>query len=240
MEGFIVADKPRDLERLPEKTRDTIEVGFHILIIIKDDNPRNEIRGLYLSTGTGLRTWCEYEAHLLRQHGANVLLLLICLSPKANNQSTGAPKYTAYFTFDVKKYYSIRQGGCSMPRISYGRTMMPGYGWIIIVVVAIVIVVAIIRSASGSKGDYRKQQPGLSFGKLDRALQKDHVRRETAEFTIAIDMGEIDAIDSEDYDLATEKVREVLVEAEEARDTVVIANMMGYLEKIELAKKRRF
>jgi len=145
------------------------------------------------------------------------------------------------FTFDIKKYYSIRQGRCCMPRKSHGSRMMPGYGWIIIIVIAIIIIVAIIRTASGQKGDYRKQQPGLSFGRLDRALQKDHVRREAAEFTIAIDMSEIDAmIDSEDYDLATEKVREVLKEAEEKRDTVGIANMMGYLEKIELAKKRRF
>lgn len=118
---------------------------------------------------------------------------------------------------------------------------MPGYGWIIIIVVAIIIIVAIIRSVLGPKGDYRKQQPGLSFGRLDRALQKDHVRRETAEFTIAIDMSEIDAmIESGDYELATERVREVLKDAEDKRDTVVIANMMGYLEKIVLAKKRRF
>ena len=118
---------------------------------------------------------------------------------------------------------------------------MPAYGWIIIIVVAIIIIVAIIRSVSGPKGDYRKQQPGLSFGKLDRALQKDHVRREAAEFTIAIDISEIDAmIESGDYELATENVREVLKDAEDKRDTVVIANMMGYLEKIELAKKRRF
>jgi hypothetical protein len=54
-------------------------------------------------------------------------------------------------------------------------------------------------------------------------------------------MGEIDAmIESGDYELAKEKVRDVLKDAEDRRDTVVIANMMGYIEKIELAKKRRY
>ncbi len=118
---------------------------------------------------------------------------------------------------------------------------MPLFVWIIIVVIAIIIIVAIARSGSKPTGEYHKQQPGLSFGRLDRALQKDHVRRETAEFTIAIDLAEVDMmIDSGDYELATEKVREYLKDAEDRRDTVLIANMMGYLEKIELAKKRRF
>ncbi len=114
--------------------------------------------------------------------------------------------------------------------------------WIIIIVVAIVIIVAIVRASSGRKmGEYRKKQPGLSFGRLDRALQKDTIHREAGEFTIAMDLSDVDMlIENEEYDLATEKVREFLKAAEEERDTLKIANMMGYLEKIELAKKRRF
>jgi flagellar biosynthesis/type III secretory pathway M-ring protein FliF/YscJ len=114
--------------------------------------------------------------------------------------------------------------------------------WIIIIVVAILLLVAILRAFSPRpKGEYRKQQPGLSFGRLDRALQSDKVHRESGEFTIAMDLGEIDMmIQNEDYDLAEEKVRELLKDAEERQDTLQIANMMGYLEKIELAKKRRF
>jgi hypothetical protein len=118
---------------------------------------------------------------------------------------------------------------------------MPLFVWIIIIVVAIIIIVVIARSGSKPKGEYHKQQPGLSFGRLDRALQKDHIRRQTAEFTIAIDLTEVDMmIENKDYDLAMEKVREYLKDAEDKQDTVKIANMMGYLEKIELAKKRRF
>jgi hypothetical protein len=45
---------------------------------------------------------------------------------------------------------------------------------------------------------------------------------------------------SEDYDLAEQRVREHLREAEETQDTIKIANMMGYLERIEVVKKERF
>ena len=118
---------------------------------------------------------------------------------------------------------------------------MESIGWIIIIVVAIIIIVVIARSGSKPKGEYHKQQPGLSFGRLDRALQKDHVLRQKSEFTIAIDLDEVDMmIESGDYELATGKVREYLKDAEDRRDTVLIANMMGYLEKIEIAKKSRY
>jgi hypothetical protein len=114
--------------------------------------------------------------------------------------------------------------------------------WIIIIIVAIIVVVAIVRASSAKKvGEYRKKQPGLSFGRLDRALQKDSIHREAGEFTIAMDLSEVDLlIESGEYDLAAEKVREYLKAAEEEGDTLKIANMMGYLEKIELSKKRRF
>jgi hypothetical protein len=56
-----------------------------------------------------------------------------------------------------------------------------------------------------------------------------------------MDLGEVDLmIQNKEYELAVEKVREYLKVAEESRDTLKIANLMGYLEKIELAKKRRF
>jgi hypothetical protein len=114
--------------------------------------------------------------------------------------------------------------------------------WIVIIVVGIIILIAVIRAFSyRPDGEYRKRQPGLSFGRLDRALQKDTIHRESGEFTIAMDLSEVDLmIESGDYDLAEEKVREFLKAAEEERDTLKIANLMGYLEKIELAKKRRF
>jgi flagellar biosynthesis/type III secretory pathway M-ring protein FliF/YscJ len=113
--------------------------------------------------------------------------------------------------------------------------------WVVIIVVAIIILVAIIRSMSRKDVDVRKREKGLSFGTLDRALQKDTIHRDAGEFTIAMDLSEVDMlIESGDYDIAEERVREFLKEAEDKRDTLKIANMMGYLEKIELAKKRRF
>ncbi len=113
--------------------------------------------------------------------------------------------------------------------------------WIAIIVIAIIIVVAIARSVGRPKGEYHKQQPGLSFGTLDRALQKDHIRRQAAEFTIAIDLEEVNImIENRDFKLAEEKVREYLKDAEDRQDTVQIANMMGYLERIEIARKQRF
>lgn len=119
---------------------------------------------------------------------------------------------------------------------------MSPFAWIIIIVVAFLILIAIVRAISARpKGEYRKREPGLSFGRLDRALQKDDIHRESGEFTIAMDLGEVDLmIQNKEYELAVEKVREYLKVAEESRDTLKIANLMGYLEKIELAKKRRF
>ena len=119
---------------------------------------------------------------------------------------------------------------------------MSPLAWLAIIVVCIVILVVIIRSISSrSGGDVRRQEPGLSFGTLDRALQKDTIHRETGEFTIAMDLGEVDMmIQNEDYDLAEEKIREFLKEAEANQDTMHIANLMGYLEKIQLTRKRRF
>lgn len=114
--------------------------------------------------------------------------------------------------------------------------------WVIVVVVGILFLIGIVKALTFKpKGEYRKKQPGLSFGTLDRALQKDTIHRQAGEFTIAMDLSEVDRlIENEDYDLAGERVRELLAAAEEERDTLKIANMMGYLEKIELAKKRRF
>ena len=119
---------------------------------------------------------------------------------------------------------------------------MTPIAWIIIIVVAFLILIAIVRAVSARpKGEYRKRQPGLSFGRLDRALQKDDIHRESGEFTIAMDLAEVDLmIQNKEFRLAEEKVREHLKAAEDSRDTLKIANLMGYLEKIELAKKRRF
>ena len=119
---------------------------------------------------------------------------------------------------------------------------MSPYAWIIIIVVAFLILIAIVRAITARpKGEFRKREPGLSFGRLDRALQKDEIHRESGEFTIAMDLGEVDMmIENRDFKLAEEKVREYLKAAEDKRDTLEIANLMGYLEKIELAKKRRF
>ena len=114
--------------------------------------------------------------------------------------------------------------------------------WIIIIGAVFLLLFGIIRAfSSKSKEEYRKREPGLSFGTLDRALQKDTIHRESGEFTIAMDLSEVDLmIENEEYELAKERVQEFLKAAEEERDTLKIANLMGYLEKIELTKKRRF
>ncbi len=111
--------------------------------------------------------------------------------------------------------------------------------WIIIIAVIIVVIILIARALRPRPGADDTGKP--QFGRLDKALQKDAVHRQTGEFTIAIDLSDVDMmIDNEDFEMAEERVRECLRDAEERRDTSTIANMMGYLEKITLAKKRRF
>ena len=114
--------------------------------------------------------------------------------------------------------------------------------WVVIIVAGILLIIAIVRALTFKpSGEYRKKERGLSFGRLDRALQKDSIHRESGEFTIAMDLSEVDMmIENGDYAMAEERVREFLAVAEAEQDTLKIANTMGYLEKIELAKKRRF
>ena len=114
--------------------------------------------------------------------------------------------------------------------------------WVIIIAVGFLLLFGIVRAFTPRhEVEYRKRERGLSFGRLDRALQKDDIHRESGEFTIAMDLSEVDLmIANEEYELAEERVREFLQIAEEEQDTLKIANLMGYLEKIELAKKRRF